>query len=177
MSMKPGAVNRLVRLIDRLTYRSAMVSATMVILLFLIMGYEVVSRSFFDLPTFWAYELAYMVTGLHFIFGIAYVTKQHQHVRVDFIYAILPPRARAAIDCIVYVFFLLPVTGWISWRLIQVAIEAFDVGETSGESAWNPIIWPLRIFVAIGFSFFTLQVLAEAIRSVQATFRRPEKPS
>ena len=173
--MISNLANGLLRLIDGLTYRSAMVSASMVVVLLLIMGYEVIARSFFDLPTFWAYELAYMVTGLHFIFGIAYVTKQHQHVRVDFIYAILPPRARAAIDGVVYVFFLLPVTCWITWRLGQVALEAFSVGETTGESAWNPIVWPLRIFVAIGYAFFTLQVLAETIRSVQATFGGPGK--
>ncbi len=177
MSKANGVAKRLLRVIDGLTYRSAMVSASMVILLLLIMGYEVIARSFFDLPTFWAYELAYMVTGLHFIFGIAYVTKEKQHVRVDFIYANLPPRARAAIDGVVYIFFMLPVTCWISWQLGNVALEAFRVGETTGESAWNPIIWPLRIFVAIGFSFFTLQILAEAIRSVQATFGRSDKPA
>ena len=95
-------------------------------------------------------------------------------------FAFIGPKAdhaRAAIDCMVYICFLLPVTCWISWQLGHVAIEAFVVGETTGESAWNPIIWPLRIFVTIGFSFFTLQVLAEAIRSFQATFNRPEKPS
>ena len=97
-------MNKLLRLIDGLTYRTAIISASMVILLFLIMGYEIIARFFFELPTFWAYELAYMVTGLHFIFGIAYVTRQHQHVRIDFIYAILPSRARATIDCVVYVF-------------------------------------------------------------------------
>jgi len=58
-------------------------------------------------------------------------------------------------------------------RLGNVALEAFIVGETSGESAWNPVVWPLRIMVAIGFGFFALQVLAEAIRSFRATIGRP----
>jgi len=174
--MTSNFASRLLALIDGLTYRSAMVSASMVVVLLLIMGYEVIARSFFDLPTFWAYELAYMVTGLHFIFGIAYVTRQNQHVRIDFIYALLPPRAQAAIDCVVYIGFMMPVTCWISWQLLNVAIEAFIVGETTGESAWNPIIWPLRFFVAIGFSFFALQIVAEAIRSFRATFNLRAEP-
>jgi TRAP-type mannitol/chloroaromatic compound transport system permease small subunit len=174
--MTSNFASRLLALIDGLTYRSAMVSASMVVVLLLIMGYEVIARSFFDLPTFWAYELAYMVTGLHFIFGIAYVTRQNQHVRIDFIYALLPPRAQAAIDCVVYIGFMMPVTCWISWQLFNVAIEAFIVGETTGESAWNPIIWPLRFFVAIGFSFFALQIVAEAIRSFRATFNLRAEP-
>lgn len=165
--------NRLVRLIDGLSDRAGQTSAFMVLLLFVIMGYEVSARFIFDLPTFWAYELGYMVTGLHYVFGIAYVTKTKQHIRVDFIYAVLPPRVQTAIDCVVLTFFLLPITCWTTWQLGNVALEAFIVGETSGESAWNPIIWPLRTMVAIGFGFFALQIVAEAIRSFRATIGRP----
>jgi TRAP-type mannitol/chloroaromatic compound transport system permease small subunit len=167
---------RLVRLIDELSDRAGQTSAFMVVLLFLIMGYEISARFIFDLPTFWAYELGYMVTGLHYVFGIAYVTKTKQHIRVDFLYAVLPPRAQAAIDFIILTFFLTPVACWTTWRLGEVALEAFIVGETSGESAWNPIIWPLRILVAIGFGFFALQVVAEVIRSFRTAIGRPLEP-
>ena len=166
-------VDRLVRFIDELSDRAGQTSAFMVVLLFIIMGYEVSARFILDLPTFWAYELGYMVTGLHYVFGIAYVTKMKQHIRVDFLYAVLPPRVQTGIDCVVLTFFLMPITCWMTLRLGNVALEAFIVGETSGESAWNPVIWPLRIMVAIGFGFFALQVLAEAIRSFRATIGRP----
>jgi TRAP-type mannitol/chloroaromatic compound transport system permease small subunit len=169
--------DRLVHLIDELSDRAGQTSAFMVVLLFLIMGYEVSARFIFDLPTFWAYELGYMVTGLHYVFGIAYVTKTKPHIRVDFIYAVLPPRAQTAIDCFVLTFFLLPITCWMTWQLGNVAVEAFVVGEVSGESAWNPVIWPLRALVTIGFGFFALQVIAEAIRSFRATIGRPLEPS
>ena len=165
--------DRLVHIIDELSDRAGQTSAFMVILLFFIMGYEVAARFIFDLPTFWAYELGYMITGLHYIFGIAYVTKMKQHIRVDFIYAVLPPRAQAAIDWVVLPFYLMPATIWITWQLGRVAVEAFIVGETSGESAWNPIIWPLRLMVTIGFSFFALQTIAEVIRAFRMMIGRP----
>ncbi|MDD9904874.1 MAG: TRAP transporter small permease subunit [Rhodospirillaceae bacterium] len=165
--------DRLVHIIDALSDRAGQTSAFFVILLFFIMGYEVAARFIFDLPTFWAYELGYMITGLHYIFGIAYVTKMKQHIRVDFVYAVLPPRAQAGIDWVVLTFFLMPVTIWMTWQLGRVALEAFIVGETSGESAWNPIIWPLRIMVTIGFGFFALQVVAEVIRSFRTMIGRP----
>ncbi len=167
--------DRLVLLIDGLSDRAGQTSAFMVLLLFIIMGYEVSARFIFDLPTFWAYELGYMVTGLHYVFGIAYVTKMKQHIRVDFIYAVLPPRAQSAIDCVVLVFFLFPVTCWMTWQLALVALEAFRIGETSGESAWNPVIWPLRTMVTIGFGFFALQIIAEAIRAFRTVIGRPVK--
>ena len=160
-------MQRLVYWIDGLTDRISKIGAWLVVPLFLIMGYEVFARFLFDLPTFWAYELAYMITGAHFVFGIAYVTKTRQHVRVDFIYAHLGPRAQATIDFVIYAGFILPVTAWITWRLGIVALEAYLVGEVSGESVWNPVVWPLRTIVTLGFGLFCLQILAEAVRSLR----------
>lgn len=158
-------MRRLVYLADTLTDTVGGVAASLVIPLFLIMGYEVFARFLLDLPTFWAYELAYMITGAHFVLGIAYVTKMRQHIRVDFLYTNFPVRVQAAIDGIIYFFFLLPVSAWISWRLGTAAYEAFLIGEVSGESAWNPLVWPLRTVVAFGYALFTLQILAEAVKS------------
>ena len=73
-----------------------------------------VARFVFELPTFWAYELAYMITGAHFMLGIAYVLKMDRHIRIDFFYARFSPRRRALIDFITYVAFLLPVAAWMT---------------------------------------------------------------
>lgn len=169
-----GVLGLFLRLIERTTGCVAGIGAWLVIPLFLIMGYEVFMRFVFTLPTFWAYELAYMITGAHFVLGIAYVTKNRRHIRIDFIYSRFPPRVQAGIDCAVYVFFILPVAAWITWRLGAVALEAYRVGEVSGESAWNPVIWPLRTVAAIGFLMFTLQVAAEAVRTFRTTLGRAE---
>jgi TRAP-type mannitol/chloroaromatic compound transport system permease small subunit len=53
----------------------------------------------------------------------------------------------------------------MTWRLGQVAIEAYIVGEVSGESVWNPVVWSMRTIVTIGFGLLCLQILAEAVRS------------
>lgn len=163
-------------MIDNLTEAVGGIGASLVIPLFVIMGYEVFARFLLDLPTFWAYEIAYMLTGAHFVLGIAYVTKHRRHIRVDFLYSRYPRRVRAAIDCAVYVLFLFPVSAWISWRLGAVAVEAYAVGEVSGESAWNPVIWPLRSVVAFGYSLFTLQILAEALKTFRDALGGPPAP-
>ncbi len=153
------------------------IGAWLVIPLFLIMGYEVFARFVLDLPTFWAYEFAYMITGSHFVLGIAYVTKMRAHIRVDFLYASFPLRVQAAIDSIVYALFLLPVASWMTWRLGIVALDAYRVGEVSGESAWNPVVWPLRTIAAFGFLLFTLQIAAEAVRTFRVATGRSDIPS
>ncbi len=165
-------MRRIVHLIDRLTGVVGNLGAWIVVPLFSVMLYEVGARFLFDLPTFWAYELAYMMTGAHFVLGIALVLRSGQHIRVDFLHAALPPRLRAAIDLMVYVAFLLPVVWWMTWRLGVVAVEAFVGGEVSGESGWNPVIWPLRSVVALGFALFGLQILAEIVKTARIVLGR-----
>ena len=160
-------IDRLTRIIDRLSDATGLIGACFVLPLAGVMFYEVVLRFGFDLPTFWAYELAYMLTGAHFALGIAYVMRQGQHIRIDFIYDRLGPRTRAAIDLFVNVLFLLPTIAWLSWTLFRIAIEAFNNHEVSGESVWNPVVWPLYSVVVFGFVAFTLQIVAEAIKSAR----------
>ena len=160
-------MSRVIACIDRVTDGVTSLAAWLVVPLFVIMGYEVFARFVLNWPTFWSWEVAYMITGSHFVLGIAYVTKTRQHVRVDFIYARLSARAQSAIDFVVYAGFILPVTIWMTWRLGLVAAEAYRIGEVSGESAWNPVVWPIRTITAVGFGLFALQVLAEAYRSLR----------
>jgi len=166
-------MNRLIGLIDRLTDRVSQAGAWLVVPLFAVMGYEVFARFLLDLPTFWSWELSYMLTGAHFVLGIAYVTKMRQHVRVDFVYAQLSPRLQAAIDFVVFACFILPVSAWMTWRLGVVAIEAYEVGEVTGESTWNPVVWPMRALTVFGFGLFCLQVFAEAWRNLKAALGNP----
>jgi TRAP-type mannitol/chloroaromatic compound transport system permease small subunit len=39
-------------------------------------------------------------------------------------------------------------------------------GEVSGESAWNPIIWPFRIVWFIGFVSLSVQGFAELLKNI-----------
>lgn len=170
-------MRHLIRLIDGLTDSVSTLAAWLVVPLFLTMGYEVFARFVLGWPSFWSWELSYMITGSHFVLGIAYVTKTRQHVRVDFIYAQLSERRKAAIDFSIYAFFILPVSAWMTWRLGQVALEAYLRGEVSGESVWNPVVWPIRSIVTFGFGVFCLQILAEACRSFDAAFGKSTETS
>ena len=120
----------------------------------------------FNAPTYWAYELGYMLAGSSYMFGIAYCLKQGAHIRVDFIYGQLSQKKRALIDVTGYILLLLPGLLWLDYGLYEYAVEAYDYGEVSGESAWNPVVWPFRTAWVIGFFVFTLQVVAEVLKGV-----------
>lgn len=155
----------LVRLIERLSGGFGLLGAIIVAPLILATVYEVFSRYLFNAPTIWAYEIAYMAMGTNFLLGAAVTLRDRGHIRIDLLYARWPPRIQALIDIIGYTCLFLPVAWWVSWGLWKYAYYAFLSGETSGDSAWNPIIWPFRLVFFSGFVLLALQATAELIKA------------
>lgn len=155
----------LVRLIERLSGGFGFLGAIIVAPLILATVYEVFSRYLFNAPTIWAYEIAYMAMGTNFLLGAAVTLRDRNHIRIDLLYDRWPPRTQALIDIIGYVCVFLPVAWWLSWGLWKYALNAYLSGETSGDSAWNPIIWPFRMVFFAGFLLLALQATAELIKA------------
>ena len=100
---------KIVFLIDKLSLVVGASAATLVLPLGLIMTYEAFARFLLNLPTFWAYELSYMITGAHFALGIALVTRNSEHIRIDFLYSRMPELCKEVIDFIVLFFCMTPL--------------------------------------------------------------------
>ncbi|MEX0759267.1 MAG: TRAP transporter small permease subunit [Tistlia sp.] len=158
---------RIVLVLERITSLAAAVGVCLILPLVAAMVFEVSSRYLFAAPTSWAYEISYMFMAAALIMGIAYALKIRQHVNVDLVYGALGPRGRAVVDLLGYCL-LLPCVAWLTYALFGFAADAFRSGEQSGISAWNPVIWPYRAVLTLGFAVFVLQVLAEVAKSLQA---------
>ncbi len=165
----------LIRFVERLSGGGGLVAAVIVAPLVLATVYEVFSRYLFNAPTIWAYELAYMAMGTNFLLGAAYTLRERGHIRIDLAYAHFSRRTRALIDLLGYLFLFLPVAWWLTWGLWNYAYGALLSGETSGESAWNPVIWPFRMVFFLGFLLLALQASVELIKAVQI-LREPDEP-
>jgi TRAP-type mannitol/chloroaromatic compound transport system permease small subunit len=77
------------------------------------------------------------------------------------------------VDLVGFTLILLPASAWITYGLWQYFFEAYRTGERSGSSAWNPVLWPFRFILFIGFLAFTLQVFAEIIKRIYSIVGRP----
>ncbi len=160
-----GPLSRSVRAIECLTEGVGFLAALVVIPLVLATCYEVFARYVFGSPTIWAFELGYTLMGVHFLLGGALTLKRQGHVRIDLIYGQLSRRKKAWIDLLLYLFVVLPALVLVTWQLSDYAAGAHASGETSGQSAWNPPIWPFRAVIAFSFLLLALQVLAECLKS------------
>lgn len=157
------AVYRRIEVVTRLF---GYVGAGIVLVLIAAMDYEVLMRYVFHDPTLWAYEVGYFLMAASFLFTIGFAMIMRSHIRVDFLYGRLSPKKKAAIDFIGYLFFLFPIVTWTTYGLWNYFLGALVSGERSGESAWNPVIWPFRIILVVGFALFTIQIVAEIFKCV-----------
>ena len=160
----------MVSAIERITDNIGRVAAWLVVLLALTTCYEVFSRYLLNAPTLWAYEVGYMATGSNFILGIAYTLRERGHIRIDVLYSRFSERTKAVVDIIGLALFLLPATFWLSLKLWTYAYDAYLIGETTGESAWNPVVWPFRCIFFLGFVLLGLQGLVELLKSFKVIF-------
>jgi TRAP-type mannitol/chloroaromatic compound transport system permease small subunit len=153
--------------IEGLTEGIGGLAALVIIPLVLATCYEVFARYVFGAPTIWAFELGYILTGIHFLLGGAITLKRQGHVRIDLIYDQLSVKKRALIDIVLYVGLVLPALSLIFLRLTDYATESYFSGESTGQSAWNPPIWPFRAIIAASFLLLTLQVVAEILKCLR----------
>ncbi len=153
-----------VRVIERITGSAGVLIAWLVFPLILATCYEVFSRYVLGAPTIWAFELGYMAMGVHALVGAAYALRERCHIRIDVLYGGFSRRVRAIIDTVGYVFLFLPVVSWLTLALWDYWVEAYATGELSGQSAWNPVIWPFRLTFFLGFALLLLQGIAELIK-------------
>ena len=143
----------------------AYIGAWILTILIVSMVYEVIARYFFDAPTQWAFEMAYMLMGTSFMLGIGLCMQMRRHIRVDFVYDHVSYKWQAVIDFVGYLF-LVPMLLWLAGGLWEYFHAAYKVDETSGESAWNPIIWPFKFTFVMGFVLLLMQTVVEVIRCI-----------
>ena len=159
---------RAVRAIDRFTDYTGTLVAWLNVPLVLAIVYEVVARYLFDAPTIWAYDVAYMLYAAIFMLGAAYALHKGAHIRTDFFFEKWSVRTRGWIDSVAYLGFFFPslivllAVGWgEGWYALQI-------GETSEQTPWRPILWPFKMVVPLTCLLLMIQGISETIKSVYA---------
>lgn len=159
-------MHALTKSIERITGSLGIVAAMVLVPLVLATCYEVFARYAMGRPTIWAYEVGYLLTGSHFLLGMAYTLRDGAHIRIDVFSGKFSERTRAVIDLVGYTV-MLPLLVWLSYQMYHYMVDGYASGETSGQSALNLPVWPFRVVFLVAFALFALQVLAEVIKSVR----------
>jgi len=163
----PGLI-KTVRVIDKFTDVTGNWVAWLNVPLVLAVTYEVLSRYLFNAPTIWSFDVTYMLYGTIFMLGAAYALLKGAHIRTDFFFERWSIRTKGVIDSTAYLVFFFPAIFTflvVSW---SEGWYAFQIGETSEQTPWRPILWPFKLVVPLTCLLLLIQGVSETIKSVYA---------
>ena len=153
------------RVIDRITERIGQGLYWLILVTVLISAANAVVRKAFNYSSNSYLEMQWYLFSTVFLCAAGYTLLRNEHVRIDVISGKLSPRARAWIDILGTLFFLLPMAvliGWLGW---PVFVDSYVRGEVSS-NAGGLIIWPARLLVPVGFLLLAVQGISELIKRV-----------
>lgn len=134
-------------------------SAVVIVIVSGILLFEVFVRYFYSMPTDWEIELSVMLLIISTFMAAGFTQISRGHVNIEILDALLPKNVikwRILISDIISILFC----GFISYSSWILFYESFTEGRMS-ESSWGPKLWPVFLFMAIGMSFLTLQILVQ----------------
>lgn len=164
------------RTVDRVNDFLGAIAMAFLFLMIADMLYEVVSRRVFSAPTLWAYDIAYMLNGVGFLFAAGYTLRRNGHIRIDFLSTRLPRRNQDFINLFVYLFLVFPALLGLIYGSFNGWLEAYLTDALEPASSWMPLIWPLYAGILIGFVSLMLQCIAEFIRHWRAVLGLAPSP-
>jgi TRAP-type mannitol/chloroaromatic compound transport system permease small subunit len=166
--MAHALMERTVRAIDRFAELSGVAVAWLMVPLIFAVVYEVVARYAFAAPTLWSFDITYMLYGAIFMLGAAYTLRVGAHIRTDFFWERWSARTRGVIDSVAYLVFFFPGIALFFWVGWDEAWYAYGIGETSEQTPWRPLLWPLKACVPLAAALLLLQGISELAKSLYA---------
>ena len=127
-------------------------------------GNAIVRYAFNQSSNSWL-EIQWYLFAFVFLFCAGYTLLHNQHVRIDILTSGLSPRAKAWIDILGTLFFLMPMAITIMWLSWPVFVDAYQSHEVS-TNAGGLLVWPARLMVPAGFILLVLQGFSELIKRI-----------
>ena len=136
--------------------------------LFGAMAYEVIARYAFIAPTMWAYDISRMLAGALFMLGGGYALSKGVHIRADFIYRNWSIKTQGSVDFFLYLFFYFPGLIVFLWMASDFAYLSWMRGERGMDTAWMPLMGPIKTCLPLGVLFLLIQGISEILKSYYA---------
>lgn len=147
---------------------SGYVSAVLILLAMLVVCYGVVLRYGFGASTVWQTEMTiYLLMFASFVGG-AYGLRHGDHVRIDLVVNMMPPRGRLVMRLMAAVLATL-FTIIVTVIATTMWLHTLEVGAHSG-TAWNPpLVYP-HLILPVGMALISLQYLMITGRLAHGVF-------
>lgn len=157
----------LLKAIDTTTDATGRLLAWLTLAMMLVLCLVVFLRYGFGTGSVALQEAVTYLHGAVFMLGAAFTLKHDGHVRVDIFYRRFSPRAKAWVNSLGGILFLLPLCCYffiISWDFVE---QSWLIREISSEPGGLPAVFLLKTLIPLMAVNLGLQGLAEVLRSAQ----------
>jgi TRAP-type mannitol/chloroaromatic compound transport system permease small subunit len=151
------------RFIDHVNERVGRAVYWLVLGAVLVSSGNAVVRYLFDYSSNGWLELQWYLYSGFFLVGAGYTLLRNEHVRIDIISSRLNPRARAWIDLLGGIFFLMPMAIIIMVLSWPVFTQSYMLTEYS-PNAGGLLRWPVKLMIPAGFFLLVIQGVSEIIK-------------
>ncbi len=137
------------------------------LLMILNVAYDVFMRYVFNNVSIGMQELEWHLFAGMFMFGIGYTLKEDAHVRVDILYDQLSQRSQAIVNIVGSFIFTIPFAVLIMYFGWSYALDAYQMGEGSGDPGGLPHRWIIRAVIPASSLFLILSVVQVVLTQLQ----------
>jgi TRAP-type mannitol/chloroaromatic compound transport system permease small subunit len=156
-----------IRAVDLISYWSGKAFAWLIVALTFVVATEVFKRYILNAPTAWIFDFNNMLYGTLFMMCGAYTLAASGHVRADFVYIYLRPRAQAALDLALYFLFFIPGIIGLIYAGYDYALLSWRIGEHSTVTAEGPPVYHFKSVIPLAGALVILQGVAEILRCIE----------
>jgi len=145
----------LFNLVDGITAKISKPASILVFIMMCITTTEVVARYVFNHPTIWAWPLNRQIFGLFILVAGVYTMSKRQHIRIEILYDLFPPRIKligrlfGLAGLILFLGVLIWQGGWMGWNSLMAGERA--------TGAFSIPLYPFKLLIPIGAFLFLLQ--------------------
>lgn len=154
-------MKKIIFFLDFLSSGVGKLSSFLIVILTISICFDITTRYLFNKVNLWAFDLTYMLYGVHAMLGAAYTNFHGGHVRMDLFYSRLDEKMRAIVDSICYLLLFFPVIIVLTWVCLDETAWSISRKERASSSIWRPQLGYFKAALTLGFVLLLLQGLSD----------------
>ena len=155
----------LARAIDALNDRIGRAVSWLVLGMAVVSAGNALARYGLDLSSNAWLEIQWYLFSAIFLLAAGWTLQRNAHVRIDVLSARYSERARAWIDVLGGLVFLMPLTLLVLYFSWPMFVQSYSGHEISSD-AGGLVRWPVKLLIPAGFMLLALQGLSEVVKRI-----------